>query len=52
MKSLSHIYENLLDEGNIIRTMYKSFSGKKKLRKAVSNYGKKKSKSERMMQYV
>lgn len=30
MKSLSHIYENLLDEGNIIRTMYKAFSGKKK----------------------
>lgn len=30
MKSLSHIYENLLDEGNIIRTMYNAFSGKKK----------------------
>jgi len=30
MKSLSHIYENILDEGNIIRTMYKAFSGKKK----------------------
>lgn len=30
MKSLSHIYENLLDDGNIIRTMYKAFSGKKK----------------------
>lgn len=30
MKSLSHIYETLLDDGNIIRTMYKAFSGKKK----------------------
>lgn len=30
MKSLSHIYENLLDEGNIIRTMYRAFSGKNK----------------------
>ena len=32
MKSLSHIYENITDVGNIIRTMYKAFQGKKKNR--------------------
>lgn len=37
MKSLSHIYENILDEGNIIRTMYKAFSGKKKT-KAIKRF--------------
>lgn len=37
MKSLSHIYENLLDDGNIIRTMYKAFSGKKKT-KAIKRF--------------
>ena len=30
MKSISHIYENILDDDNIIRTMYKSMAGKKK----------------------
>lgn len=37
MKSLSHIYENILDDGNIIRTMYKAFSGKKKT-KAIKRF--------------
>lgn len=30
MKSLSHIYENIIDDGNVIRTIYKSMSGKRK----------------------
>lgn len=30
MKSLSHIYENIIDDGNIIRTIYKAMSGKRK----------------------
>lgn len=37
MKSLSHIYENLLDDGNIIRTIYKAFSGEKKT-KAIKRF--------------